>query len=200
MTFIPLKRRARVQYGLGQPPQLADEGVAIIRATNIFRGRIVDNNLIRARIEDLPPDRAPLLKPGEVLVVRSGAYTGDSALVTSEWAGSAPGYDLRVTPGQDLEPRFLAYTMLGRHAMDEIDLAKSRAAQPHLNAEDLGQVGVLDVPISKQRAIANYLDHETARIDALIAANQRMVTLLQERRQALITAAVTGQLDVPEPE
>lgn len=187
MGFIPLKRRARIQYGLGQPPKLSDDGVAIIRATNIFRGRIVANDLIRARAEDLPLGRAPLLKPGEVLVVRSGAYTGDSALVTPEWAGSAPGYDLRVTPGEELESRFLAYTMLGRYAMDQVDLAKSRAAQPHLNAEDLGHVDVFDTPISTQRSIADYLDHETARIDALIATRQRMVELSEERWQGSVS-------------
>src|SRR5258706_11298440 len=82
--------------------------------------------------------------------------------------------------------------MLGRRAMDEIDLAKSRAAQPHLNAEDLGQVGVLDAPLHTQRAIADYLDHETARIDALIAAKTRMVELLEERRSELATNLLLG--------
>lgn len=196
--FVRLKWRVYVRYGLGQPPLLADDGIAIIRATNIFRGAIVGDDLIRARMKDLPLDRAPLLKLGEVLVVRSGAYTGDSALITDEWVGSAPGYDLRLTAGGKSEPRFLAYTMLGRRALDQIDLAKSRAAQPHLNAEDLGDVEVLDTPVSQQRAITEHLDQETARLDALIAANRRMIELLEERRQALITAAVTGQLDVPE--
>lgn len=191
-AFVPLKRRACVQYGLGQPPPLSDDGVAIIRATNIFRGRIVANDLIRTRVEDLPLDRAPLLKVGEVLVVRSGAYTGDSALITPDWVGSAPGYDLRVTPGHELEPRFIAYTLLGRRAMDQIDLAKSRAAQPHLNAEDLGEVSVLDAPISTQRAIADYLDRETARIDALVAAKRRMTQMLDERFDTFAHLASIG--------
>jgi type I restriction enzyme S subunit len=193
-TFVPLKRRAHVQYGLGQPPQLSDDGVPIIRATNIFRGRIAANGFIRARVEDLPLKRAPLLQPGEVLVVRSGAYTGDSALITPEWAGAAPGYDLRITPGRQLEPRFMAYTMLGQRAMDQIDLAKSRAAQPHLNAEDLGEVDVLDTPVSAQRAIADYLDRETARIDALMAAKRQMVELLDERWQEVLDTVIWSDI------
>jgi type I restriction enzyme, S subunit len=120
-----------------------------------------------------------------VLVVRSGAYTGDSAMVTPEWVRSCPGYDLRVTPGPDLEPRFASYSLLGTRAMDQMLLASSRAAQPHLNAEDLGEVELLNASLQEQRAIADYLDRETARIDALISAKQRAILLYRERRQSL---------------
>ena len=55
-------------------------------------------------------------------------------------------------------------------------------------------IGNLSVPVperSKQRAIADYLDHETARLDALVAAKERVLGLLAEKRRALITRAVT---------
>lgn len=193
-AFAPLKRCARVQYGLGQPPVLSDNGVPIIRATNINRGRILASDLIRAEIDDLPLDRAPLLQLGEVLVVRSGAYTGDSARITEDWVGAAPGYDLRVTPSQALDSRFLAYTLLGQHAIDQIDIAKSRAAQPHLNAEDLGNLDVLRLPIAGQRAIADYLDCETARIDALLAAKRQLLAALHGRWTSLIHHRTVGSL------
>ena len=192
MSTVALKRRALIRYGLGQPPTLSDTGVPIVRATNIHRGTIVRKGLIYAQLHDLPLDRAPLLEPGEVLVVRSGAYTGDSALVTDEWRGSVPGYDLRVTPSSGLEPRFLAYTLLSRWGLDQIDLAKGRAAQPHLNAEDLSEVQVLDLPLSSQRAIADYLDTETARIDALIAKKGSMRGLIVSRRMNVLTEALRG--------
>lgn len=149
--------------------------------------------MIRARVEDLPLDRAPLLTLGEILVVRSGAYTGDSAMIAPEWVGSAPGYDLRITPGSESDARFMAYTLLGSRARDQIGLAKSRAAQPHLNAEDLGNVDVLHAPVSVQRAIADYLDRETTQIDALITAKRRMVELLEERLRAARTGLVVDR-------
>ena len=189
-----LKTVAKVTYGLGQPPPPADTGIPIIRATNIFRGRIDPAGLIFAIREDIPLDRAPLLEQGEILVVRSGAYTGDSALVTSDWVGSVPGYDLRVSPF-GAEPRFLAYVLLSTYGMDQIDLARTRAAQPHLNAEDLGELRLWLPPISYQRAIADYLDRETGRIDALIDKKQRLKELLQERRQTLITEAISRSHD-----
>lgn len=193
-----LKTVAKVTYGLGQPPPPADTGIPIIRATNIFRGRIDPAGLIFAIKEDIPLDRAPLLEQGEILVVRSGAYTGDSALVTSDWVGSAPGYDLRVSPF-GAEPRFLAYVLLSTYGMDQIDLARTRAAQPHLNAEDLGELRLWLPAISYQRAIADYLDRETARIDALIERKQRMIQLLKERFQRLIDEVVWSEVDQPVP-
>ena len=51
-------------------------------------------------------------------------------------------------------------------------------------------------PLAEQTAIAAFLDHETAKIDALVAEQERLIELLKERRTALISAAVTGQIDV----
>ncbi|WMX46319.1 restriction endonuclease subunit S [Streptomyces roseicoloratus] len=174
---IPLKRVAQIRYGLGQPPPLSDDGIPILRATNIARGKITENSLLRAKVEDLPLERAPLLQEGEILVVRSGAYTGDSARITREWAGSAPGYDLRVTP-QTIDSRYLAYALLGTSVQDQINLASSRAAQPHLNAEELGEMQLWVPPLGDQQRIANFLDAETARIDHVLERRARQILLL----------------------
>jgi type I restriction enzyme, S subunit len=183
-----LKQVAVIRYGLGEPPPSSPDGVPILRATNIERGRITGRDMIFARLEDLPLTRAPLLKAGEILVVRSGAYTGDSALITQEWAGCAPGYDLRVTP-RSIESRFLAYQLLAPYSLDQIWLARTRAAQPHLNAEDLGDVLVWASTHEHESAIADYLDAETARIDHVAAAIERSLSLLAERRTSVLLSA-----------
>ncbi|MFK4270786.1 restriction endonuclease subunit S [Streptomyces milbemycinicus] len=179
-----IKHLARIDYGLGQPPRLSESGVPILRATNINRGKISEAGLIYASLGDLPLDRAPLLKSGEILVVRSGAYTGDSALITDKWAGSAPGYDLRITP-ERVEPRYLAYCLLSSVAMQQMDIAKARAAQPHLNAEELGEVTVGLPEPSEQRRIADFLDAETSRIDHLYTTRRNQTKLLDERLDAV---------------
>jgi len=194
---IRLKRVARIAYGLGQPPPLSDDGVPIIRATNIDRGRMKSDDLIRARLEDLPLERAPLLAEGEILVVRSGALTGDSAAITGEWIGSVPGYDLRVTP-QAVEPRFLAHQLLGRFVQGQVDVIKSRAAQPHLNADELGDILIRHADLTTERSVADLLDSQRSSTQELQLALARQIDLLAEHRQALITAAVTGELDLSE--
>ena len=66
-----------------------------------------------------------------------------------------------------------------------------------LSSEALGAIRLASPPIQLQRSIANYLDTETARIDALIGKIGHQLAVLAERRQALITAAVTGELAIP---
>ena len=73
-----------------------------------------------------------------------------------------------------------------------------------INANTQGNVGIKDLqstkiavpPIHEQTAIATFLDRETAKLDTLMTEARTAITLLQERRTALISAAVTGQIDV----
>ncbi|WP_425282238.1 restriction endonuclease subunit S [Streptomyces capillispiralis] len=145
------------------------------------QGRITTQNMIRARLSDLPLHRAPLLDEGEILVVRSGALTGDSARIPAKWSGSAPGYDLRVTPDNSIDSRYLAYCLLSRPVIDQMKLASSRAAQPHLNAEELGDTKIPVQRLEDQRRIADYLDAELTKLDDLANKKRRLVRLLNER-------------------
>ena len=80
-----------------------------------------------------------------------------------------------------------------------LDEGTDEAAVPGLNRDNAYARDVSIPPLSKQRDIVDYLDRETARIDALIAAKERLLELLAEKRRALITRAVTRGLnpDVP---
>ncbi|GAB4335827.1 MAG: hypothetical protein Kow0089_05750 [Desulfobulbaceae bacterium] len=69
----------------------------------------------------------------------------------------------------------------------------------HLTADAFGGFPVLLPPEYQQRTIADYLDRETARIDALIAAKERLLELLAEKRRALVTRAVTRGLNPDAP-
>ena len=70
---------------------------------------------------------------------------------------------------------------------------------PAVNTSDLGDIPVHLPPEPNQRVIADYLDRETARLDALVAAKERVLGLLAEKRRALITRAVTRGLDPRAP-
>lgn len=194
-----LKRKASIKYGLGEPPQQHADGLPFIRATNVMRGRIVDHEMQFVDPKDVPWNRDPILRTDDVVVVRSGAYTGDSAIIPAKYDGAIAGYDMVVRPAY-CQARFLAWTLLSQYVLQaQIELESMRAAQPHLNAEELGSVLILDLPESEQRAIAAFLDHETAKIDTLIEKKERLIELLQEKRTALITQAVTKGLDPSVP-
>jgi len=198
-TAVRLKHVAHVRYGLGQPPREMEGGLPLIRATNIKRGRITREGLLFVDPADIPTGRDAVLREGEIVVVRSGAYTGDSAIVPSEFVGSITGYDMVVRP-LAIEPRFLAYLLLSAPILnDQIDLCRLRAAQPHLNAHELGNIILPHPSIVQQHTIADFLDEKTAAIDALIAKKERLIELIEEKRQATITRAVTKGLDPDVP-
>ena len=76
-----------------------------------------------------------------------------------------------------------------------LDEGTDEAAVPGLNRETAYSRDVLVPPIPQQLAIADYLDRETARLDALVTTKERVLGLLAEKRRALITRAVTCGLD-----
>lgn len=195
----PLKRVASVRYGLGQPPKESSGGLPLIRATNIDSGRILAEKLLFVDPADVPEGRNAFLKIGEIIVVRSGALTGDSAIVPSEYDGAVAGYDMVVT-ARDSHPEFLAWTLLSVHVRNyQFTLQSLRAAQPHLNAEDLASTIFCLAPLDAQVAIATFLDRETTKIDTLIAKQEKLIELLQEKRQTIISHAVTKGLDPTVP-
>ncbi len=73
-----------------------------------------------------------------------------------------------------------------------------RTFQGHYNTATLAGPQLPELPPTEQRANAAFLDHETARIDALVAKVREAIALLKEYRTALISAAVTGKIDVRE--
>lgn len=97
-----------------------------------------------------------------------------------------------------LDADYAVYALTGRRARAEIE-GRAKGSSPSM--QKLSQGDVLELPIwlpplAEQREIAEYLDTQSAKIDALIAKTQEHIALAKERRAALITAAVTGQFDV----
>lgn len=184
-----------IRYGIGEPPSYVEDGTPLIRATNVSRGAISQTGLVFVDPKDIPPQRIVWLKEGDIVVVRSGAYTGDSASISSDYAGSIAGFDM-VLRVHNAEPAFLQYALLSRYLKEgQIDIARTRAAQPHLNAEELGNCAILLPPSREQQAIVNFLNLETAKIDALIGKQEQLIATLREGRTATITKAVTKGLD-----
>jgi len=74
-----------------------------------------------------------------------------------------------------------------------------KSAVPGVDRNDIHPIPAALPPVPEQHAIAAYLDQETAQMDALIAAKERLLGLLAEKRRALITRAVTRGLDLTTP-
>jgi type I restriction enzyme, S subunit len=194
---LPLKRVSRIRYGLAEPPAELAGGVPMIRATNVFTGRISEIDMKYVDPGAVPTGRNAWLRAGEIIVVRSGACTGDSAIVPSNYDGAVAGFDM-VVSAEGAHPDYLAWVLLSDPIVKaQIEPARVRAAQPHLNAEELGSCLIAMPPRSEQEAVAALLDQSTSEIDVLIDKTRQSTDLLREYRTALISAAVIGQIDIP---
>jgi len=197
--FGRLKSVATIRYGLGQPPAELSSGVAMIRATDVDAGTIRTDKLLRVDPKELSPDRNPYLKAGEIIVVRSGAYTGDSAIVPPALEGTVAGYDMVVTVTRALS-RFIAYCLLSRYVLEgQLLLLTLRAAQPHLNAEELGSV-LLALPPTRteQEDIADFLDTKLTDVRRIASGIKSQIATLTAYRKSLIHECVTGQRRITE--
>lgn len=166
----------------------------MIRSTDVDAGTIRTDAFLRVDPEGLPRDRNPYLKSGEIIVVRSGAYTGDSAIVPPDVEGAVAGYDMVVTVTR-ASPRFIAYCLLSRYVLEgQLLLLTLRSAQPHLNAQELGCVLIALPPTRKdQEAIADFLDVKLAEVRNVIASIETQIATLTAFRKSLIHECVTGQ-------
>ncbi|GAD63430.1 restriction endonuclease subunit S domain-containing protein, partial [Aquipseudomonas alcaligenes] len=94
-------------------------------------------------------------------------------------------------------PEFLFYFSKSREYREQVKMACSgtSASMQNLGQDDFRGLLFAEPPKPEQTKIARFLDHETARIDALIEEQQRLIELLKEKRQAVISHAVTKGLD-----
>ena len=99
-----------------------------------------------------------------------------------------------IIPSHFINPRFLFWFLHSNY--ENIRNMSSGDNRDGLNLELLGSIQCPFVPMQEQIAIATFLDRETTKINTLIAEAKKGITLLQERRSALISAAVTGKIDV----
>ena len=139
------------------------------------------------------PSRARrILREGDVIVSTVRTYLRAVAPVTAHDAGSIASTGFAVLRARCVEPRFLRYAVLNREFLDEVVARSVGISYPAINASDLVRVGIPLPPEQEQLAIADYLERETAQIDAFIAKNQEIIALLNERRDAFVTNEVTG--------
>lgn len=194
-----LKYVGKIKYGLGQPPKHKLDGLPIIRATNVFRGRIDEKDLIFVDPDDIPYERDPILRTNDIIVVRSGAYTADSAIIPSKFDGAVTGYDMVFSCNKDHNPKFISFGLLSDYILKrQLIMHSLRAAQPHLNREELGETLIAVPPYNIQQSIVHHIESECSEIDFKKARTEELIELLTEYRTALISEAVTGKIKVTE--
>jgi len=113
-------------------------------------------------------------------------------------SGQAVG-DFFVLRPRTVNSEFLHKYILTPTVIEDLNASTIGAKMPRVGWEDMAALAVTLPSHKEQTQIARFLDHETARIDALIEEQQRLIELLKEKRQAVISHAVTKGLDPTVP-
>ncbi len=152
-----------------------------------YRLRDTRRKITRAGYESCGTTTAP---PGSI-VLSKRAPIGQVAVLAEE-ACSNQGCFL-LTPRNDTDTRFFYYWLSVQ--TEYLQVLGRGSTFMELSTDELKSLSVPHPSLQQQRAIADYLDRETARLDALVVAKERVLGLLAEKRRALITRAVTRGLD-----
>ncbi|WP_368188729.1 restriction endonuclease subunit S [Aeromonas sp. R7-3] len=143
-----------------------------------------------------------LCREGDILVVKSSGsstniISGKAGIVTSTTPKFIfSNFLMRVSPKQNLVDSKFVYALLISHLTKErIKQMVSTTTYPNLQVGEYCSAKLPLPPLPEQQAIAAFLDYETARIDKLIAKQQQLIELLKEKRQAVISHAVTKGLN-----
>ncbi len=99
-------------------------------------------------------------------------------------------------PKRGISSKFLWRLVQSEGFVDQVVAHSIGVSYPAITPSTLASLSVLVAPVEEQKEIINYLDKETAKIDLMLEKAQTAIRLLQEYRAALITAAVTGKIDV----
>lgn len=167
-----------------------------LRNTDVQWGRINDESLPQM---DFRPDEYERysVKKGD-LVVCEGGEIGRCAI----WERETPCFyqkalhRLRPVDPKNDNARFMFYVLFDAVHQERFINGASKATIAHLPAETFRQYRFAYPPMIEQQEIVDHLDKETARIDQMVGINQQTIDKLKEYRTALITAAVTGKIDL----
>ena len=177
----------------------ADSGEKFLRIGNLPRASLD----LRGEVQfvDLPPGETEgartRLQQGDLLFSIT-AYLGSVAVVNAEWQEAYVSQHVALCrlDQRRLVPKCVGWYMLTTDGQNQLKQGAAGGTKQQLALDDIRGLVVPFLPLTEQRRIVAYLDERTAKIDKLIAKAERLIELAKERRAALITAAVTGHINL----
>jgi type I restriction enzyme S subunit len=200
----PLKRVATIQTGLAKGKEVEPEHcveVPFLRVANVQDGFLDLEQIHTIQIPEQSLNRY-LLQHGDVLMNEGGDFDklGRGAIWNGEIELCIHQNHVFAVRPHSVRPSWLnAYTSSKQANSYFISRSKQSTNLASISSSNLMELIVPVVPEDEITQILDFLDRETAKIDALIAEQQRLVELLQEKRQAVISHAVTKGLNPNAP-
>lgn len=171
-----------------------DDGVPIIRIGDI--AETIDFESVKKVPTELSIGLEKFnVKSGDILLALTGATIGKTAIYNSTEVALL-NQRVAILRGKKLNQKYLTYFIASSIFKENIDYLCFGGAQENIGKSEIGSIIISYPTIEKQKEIVAYLDLEMAKIDKMVVKKQKMIELLKEKRQALITQAVTKGLDL----
>lgn len=173
---------------------VAEEGLPFIYGGEVKEGLIEVDKARKISLKDSLRNRKTMLEAGDIVTMRVG-YPGLTAVVPPECEGGNCASVMLVKRG-GFDSRWLCAVMNSRLVRQQVEVVQYGAAQKQFNIADAIEFWMFKPPLSEQATIAEFVEEQSSIFDELTAESENSMALLQERRSALISAAVTGKIDV----
>ncbi len=172
-------------------------GVPMLNTGNIGRGRLDLSNFHSITRDFHRSQRKSQVGPGDIVVARHGE-SGRSAVVPASVPEANCLNIVIVRPGPTMCGDYFALLFNSTLVQERLQALQGGAVQGVVNTSDIAGLRLPTPPVAEQRATFSKLVESGRSSDVLHAKLRGQIERLEEYRQALITAAVTGQLDIPE--
>ena len=192
---------SKIVDGVHFKPNYVSEGIPFVTVQNLTAGRGISfeklNYITKVDHEEYSKRANP--EKGDVLLTKDGATLGVARVVETDRVFSIFVSVAMLKPIKELvDPWFLTYALESSVAFQQFKAGEQGSALKHIHLVDLRNVCISLPPIEEQRTIVLSLDNRVNQFESLLAEAEQAIDLLQERRTALISAAVTGKIDVRE--
>ncbi len=193
--------KARVGWHGLKSDDFTEEGPYLVTGSD-FKGKFIQwDNCYHCDEERYHQDSYIQLQNGDLLLTKDGTI-GKIALVSDldyKATLNSGVFVIRPLKDGDFTTKYYYWLLLSRSFTDFVDFYKTGSTIAHLYQDTFVNFKYSLPPLAEQQKIANFLDHETAKIDILIAKQEKLIELLTEKRQAVISHAVTQGLNPKAP-
>jgi len=176
---------------------LTDEGIPFLSSKNIVDNRMNYSGLRFISAEKFDKLGRGKLEKGDLVITVRGTIGSVGCFTGEEFQTAFINAQMMVLhPSKGITSSFLHYVAQSEYWLSQLDVSSYGTAQQQLSNEILSSLRIALPTVCEQENISTYLDREIGRIDTLISRIRMSIAVLREYRTALISAAVTGKIDV----
>lgn len=172
------------------------EGALVLSPSNVLNGKLDLNSQAYLSWDKYYESPEIIVEPNDILLVKTGSTYGKSAIVESNSEPMTINPQMALLKKSKIPAKYLAYVMSSDLIKATIKVSNTGSGMPTMTQENINSFPIPIPSDSEAKNIVNFLDQRTANIDNLIKLAGKAIEIINERKTALISAAVTGKIDV----